>query len=385
MRKLIFTKGTLPALDYFTEQFCAACEQNGWEYTVAEMGKPLTEQVFASWVTSGEPCLAVIFNNVGLWLKMGDRNFWEQHHVPVVNILVDHPRAFYRYLEEPLQDLTFCCIDRNHVEFVRKFYPAADVVFLPHGGNREGELIPWAERPIDILLLSSCQAKPELYLIDRLPDQGASFYQMVIPALREQDSVTSEAAVQAYLAQTGQEDFPLEKYLNESYAFTCENHARRFYKKNLLRAFSEAGLSVEVYGEHWDDENETYGPGIRLHGRIPARDCNALMPQAKFALNAMPWFRDGSHERVFNAMCNGAIPVTDESLYFREILTEGENALFYDRKHPEAVTARIKALLARPDDGARMAENGRVFAEENATWEVRLKEILELAERERTF
>ena len=95
---------------------------------VEQMGKPLTEQTFATWATSGEECLVVMFNNVGLWLKMGDRNFWEQHRVPVANILVDHPRAFYRYLEEPFRGLRFYCIDRNHVSFVQKFYPEADVL-----------------------------------------------------------------------------------------------------------------------------------------------------------------------------------------------------------------------------------------------------------------
>lgn len=380
MKKLIFTKGMLPALDYFTDQFCAACEKNGWEYTVAEMGRPLTEQTFASWVTAGEECLVVMFNNVGLWLKMGDRNFWEAHHVPVANILVDHPRAFYRYLDEPFRGLRFYCIDRNHVSFVKKFYPGADVAFLPHGGNREGEPVPWEERPVDVLWLSSCQEKQQFYHIDRLPDQGASFYGLVIPALREQDDVTCEAAIHSYLIQTGQADEALEKHLNEAYAFPCENHVRREFKKPLLRALSDAGIHTEVYGEYWDDEGERYADSIRIHGRIPARDCNALMCRAKIALNAMPWFKDGSHERIYNAMLSGAVCVTDESVYFRETLREGENVLFYDRKHPEEAVAQIRSLLADPQRAAEIAGNGKRLAEGRDTWEDRLKQLVADAE-----
>ena len=377
MRTLIFTAGVLPALDYFTEQFAAACKKQGWDYAIARLDAPLEEQPFLSLLQSGSPCLVVMFNNVGLGLKAGEQNLWEKYHIPVANILVDHPRAFYKYLDAPIRDLHFFCIDRNHVSFVQTFYPQAVVSFLPHGGNAEGEPLPWEARPIDILLVSSCQKKPDLYHIDRLPDMGASFYQLVIPALTTQDDVTSEAAVHAYLDQTGQSDFALEKHLNESYAFACENHARRTYKKKLIRAFSDAGLNLEIYGDYWDDEGEVYAEGIRLHERISARDCNALMAKAKFALNAMPWFRDGSHERVFNAMCNGAIPVTDDSVYFREIFHDGKEVLFYDRKNPEAVTERIRYLLAHPEEAVRIAENGKQYAEKHGTWEVRLQEILQ--------
>ena len=376
MRKLIFTIGMLPPLDYFADQFCAACEKNGWDYTVAEMGKPLTVQRFAEWVTSGVPCQVVMFNNVGLWLKMGGKNFWEQHHVPVANILVDHRRAFFRYLDEPIRDLTFYCIDRNHARYIQRFYPLANAAFLPHGGNREGEMLPWEERNIDVLYLSSCQERQQFYHIDRLPDKGQSFYGLIIPALMEQDTVTCEAAIHSYLAQTGQADASLEKHLNEEFAFFCENHVRRQFKKTLIKALSDAHLHTEIYGEHWDDDGECYAEQICLHGRIPARDCNAVMTHAKIALNALPWFKDGSHERVYNAMLSGAVCVTDDSEYFRETLKDGENVVFYNRKHPEEAAEKIRDLLANPDRARQIAENGRLFAEAHCTWEARLRQIV---------
>ncbi|MBR0164427.1 MAG: glycosyltransferase family 1 protein [Lachnospiraceae bacterium] len=376
MKKMIFTTGILPALDYFTDSLMSACERNGWPYTVARMGEELTGQQFATWVTSGEDCAVVMFNNVGLGLTMGERNFWEAHHVPVHDILVDHPRAFYKYLDAPIAGLRFYCIDRNHVSFVRRFYPRAEVSFLPHGGDQAGGEIPWEERPCDVLLVSSCQGRQQFFHIERLPDKGASFYAMLIPALIEQDTVTTEAAIRSYLAQEGLSDDALEKHLNEEYAFAVESRVRREYKKPLMRAMSDARIRMEVYGGNWDDEGEQYFEGIHLHERISARECNLLMSGAKFALNAMPWFKDGSHERIYNAMCNGAIAVTDRSVYLDETLTDGENVIFYDRKHPEEAAQRIRYLLSHPEEAAQIAERGRQYAQKEGTWEKRLLQII---------
>ena len=43
-----------------------------------------------------------------------------------------------------------------------------------------------------------------------------------------------------------------------------------------------------------------------------------LMYDSKIVLNTMTWFKDGTHDRVFNGMLAGAVAVTDSSIYMKE-------------------------------------------------------------------
>lgn len=377
-KSLIFTKGGLQTLDYFAERMCVAAKEADLAYTVADVSQPLGEQEFTGWLQSGKDCITVMFNNVALMTKAGDENLWEHYGVPVCNFLVDHPRAFSRYLRNPIQNLHVFCVDRNHVRFIERFYPGVQAHFLPHGGNAPLRSLPYGERPIDVLYVGSCQKEPQLYHIDYLSDQGQSFYRSVIPALMQDYTLTCEEAIRRYLEQSGLSgETEAERRLNEECADTCERYVRRRIKKNLLRALAEAGVSVEVYGENWTDEGEDYGPHVQVHERVSAAECMELMGQAKIAFNIMPWFKDGSHERVYNAMLSGALCVTDESVYLKESLSDGENAVFYDRNDPGNLAERLKELLAKPEEAMRIAENGRHHAAQHDLWDMRLKAVLE--------
>ena len=39
-----------------------------------------------------------------------------------------------------------------------------------------------------------------------------------------------------------------------------------------------------------------------------------LMHESKIVLSTMTWFKDGTHDRVYNGMLAGAVAVTDTSL-----------------------------------------------------------------------
>ena len=55
------------------------------------------------------------------------------------------------------------------------------------------------------------------------------------------------------------------------------------------------------------------------------------MRDARIALNVMPWFKDGAHDRVFTAMLQGTAALTDDSRYLREECRDGENICFTPR------------------------------------------------------
>jgi spore maturation protein CgeB len=104
----------------------------------------------------------------------------------------------------------------------------------------------------------------------------------------------------------------------------------------------------------------------------------ALMGKSKIVLNQMAWFKDGASERIFNAMLQGAVSVTDDSLYLREILKDGEDVVFYSLSELERLPVLVSDLLRHPDRMRQIADAGYRTAKEGHTWEHRAGQLAEM-------
>jgi glycosyltransferase involved in cell wall biosynthesis len=94
------------------------------------------------------------------------------------------------------------------------------------------------------------------------------------------------------------------------------------------------------------------------------------------ALNIVPKFSDGAHERIFYGMAAGAVVLTTTSDYVAETFTDNENILFIERggKFDAAAVADLLADTKRLDE---MTASARVLFEAGHTWDVRAKVIVE--------
>ena len=100
------------------------------------------------------------------------------------------------------------------------------------------------------------------------------------------------------------------------------------------------------------------------------------MRDAKIALNVMPWFKDGVHDRIFTAMLQKAVALTDDSKYLREQFTDGEDIVYFSLEEREHLPDIIRMLLRDEEKLMRIAENGYRQACEKNTWRVRTQELL---------
>ena len=94
----------------------------------------------------------------------------------------------------------------------------------------------------------------------------------------------------------------------------------------------------------------------------------------------MPWFKDGAHDRIFNTMLNGAVCVTDSSIFLDTILQDGENAALYSLDSLGRLPEMIKGLLDDPMRMQRIADTGYQMAKNGHTWEHRAEEIMKILE-----
>ena len=105
------------------------------------------------------------------------------------------------------------------------------------------------------------------------------------------------------------------------------------------------------------------------------------MTNTKIVINKMPLFLDGSHERVFTAMLNGAVCCTDESGYWKQEFIDGESICFYDFQDLDNLENIIKELLLNLDKAGKIAQNGYDIAIHKHQWKNRAEQILEICNK----
>ena len=100
------------------------------------------------------------------------------------------------------------------------------------------------------------------------------------------------------------------------------------------------------------------------------------MYNSKITLNTQPWFKYGAHERIYNAMLNGSVCVTDTSEYLKKHFENGKNIIFYELNQLDDLVKNVHLLLENPGFAKSIIENQKRIAV-NSTWNNRLHNILE--------
>jgi spore maturation protein CgeB len=143
----------------------------------------------------------------------------------------------------------------------------------------------------------------------------------------------------------------------------------RFYERlEVLQALVSRGVVVDVYGHGYEELSIAGCDCLRIHGAADSAQCLQAMQQAKVSLNVMPWFREGAHDRIFNAMANGSVCVTDTSRYLDEILTDGEDIVFYDLLDLPKMVDTVKSLLGEPERLWRIQNRAQKTVEQGHLW-----------------
>ena len=142
----------------------------------------------------------------------------------------------------------------------------------------------------------------------------------------------------------------------------------------------DGGIKVAVFGGGWEELECAHPENLILGKGVNSITCLKMISLAKMSLNVMPWFKDGAHDRIFNTLLNGALLITDSSIYLDEILRDGENCLLYDPENMEMLADRVKKLLDDPEKMKQIIHAGYELAANGHTWQDRadfLSEIIE--------
>lgn len=396
-RLLIFIKGIYDTMDLFSDELMQAFEEIGYPCMILDaeqMDESLCELSKYLGVSCVKPedgvdlsqaAAVITFNNMGYNLcEDKGFNIWEQYQIPYYDIQMDHPFHYADKIKVLPQTTRLYCIDRNHVKYVKRFFGNITWVdFLPHGGTMidESQLVPppLSGRPIDVLYAGSLSKyRIEMLIPDfdqfRDFDAGELCHQVLQEVVRHPNR-TTEDVLEDYFAEL---ELPISEEQLADYISRfrfLDAYAVSFFREQAVRILVENGIRVVVYGEGWERTDWADNSNLILGGKVLAPEVLPLMYQSKIVLNTMTWFKDGSHDRVFNGMLSGAVVVSDASVYMQEQFENHKELELFELETIQELPFIVEDLLQDLPRAQQIADAGRKKAMKEHTWEQRAQKI----------
>lgn len=392
-------------MDLFTDELMEAFERMGYPVIALDAThmedslRGLSGKLGVSCLKKGDEAdlsaqaACITFNNMGYNL-CEDRGFnlWEYYRIPYYNIQMDHPFHYGDKLAHMPDTTRLYCIDRNHVAYIKRFFQNIRYVdFLPHGGTaideRDMPVLPLEMRPVDVLYAGSLSKyRIEMLIPDfdqfRIFDAGELCNQ-VLQELVRHPARTTEDVLEQYFAEL---ELPitesaLGKYISQ-FRF-LDAYAVSFFREQAVRLLVENGIRVAVYGEGWERTDWSGHPNLVLCGKVSAPEVLPLMHHSKIVLNTMTWFKDGSHDRIFNGMLAGSVVVSDSSGYLQDHFENHREIELFELSDIGELPVIVQDLLDDLSHAQQIADAGRVKALGEHTWENRARVLAETFEEER--
>lgn len=319
-------------------------------------------------------------------------------YVKLWHIILDHPLYHNSVLKQPLKNMRVVCLDETHAEYIRKYYShIKEVIVMPLPADTAKSLVPYNERSRNVLFTGTYTSSEDIVAL-AMRSGGDSVEIKNFQIMHKesaQEFINSmqifnkmagyllenpcETIEKAYTFALG--DITDEKVLRETAAafadglelnFWADMFIRAVIREELLMEMLRNGIDVDIFGHGWEkfvekcgnvEKSEVRFKGkINICGEVDYRQLPELYADTKIALNVLPWFKAGQHDRIALAMCNGCVCVTDESIYLEKKFVDGENIFMYSLEDMTGAAMLVRDLLAHPLEAARAAAKGYVCA-----------------------
>lgn len=319
-------------------------------------------------------------------------------YVKLWHIILDHPLYHNSVLRQPLNNMRVVCLDETHAEYIRKYYShIKEVIVMPLPADTAKSLVPYNERSRNVLFTGTYTSSEDIVTLamrsggdsaeiknfqtmHKEPAQefinSMQIFNKMAGYLLENPCETIE---KAYTFALG--DITDETALKETAAafadglelnFLADMFIRAVIREELLMEMLRNGIDVDIFGHGWEKFVEKCGNveksegrfkgKINICGEVDYRQLPELYADTKIALNVLPWFKAGQHDRIALAMCNGCVCVTDESTYLEKKFVDGENIFMYSLEDMTGAAMLVRDLLTHPLEAARAAAKGYVCA-----------------------
>ncbi|MBO6260692.1 MAG: hypothetical protein J6N47_07685 [Lachnospiraceae bacterium] len=332
----------------FAHECKNALEQRGISAEICDiMDESDAETVLLS--HAGKKYDAILdFNSILPRVMAGKEHFIDMIDAPFFDYIVDHPLYHDPILKQPVRNLNVICIDRDHVDYVRKYYPHIKKVgFLPVPVGLHSSLIPF-ERRRDALLFTGSYYPPEKFekIMNELPDDikklCESMAEILIAengenivcapeeafdkALNDMGKTVEELAMQVVTEGCYSDDITIYRTLLNK-CFVADIYARAILRRKAVYKAADTGVPLLLCGNEWDISGLCNRKNVEWIKDVDYREVSGLISSCRAVMNVLPGFTNGIHDRVTMGMMTGTAVISNSNKYMDEFFTEGEDYL----------------------------------------------------------
>ncbi len=362
---------------HFTLKLSEAMQRKGIKTKIIDVMENKLGVDAISQIKQFKPDFTCSFNTL---LPITNQQFlWDIIKIPHWSILVDPSLYSVSLINSPYSVIS--CVDRFDCEGLLST-GFKKVFFWPHAIEKELEAPIDAERPYEVVFLGSCFDYESIreYWQNTLSPKQCEILDHASDLVLSDNRTSLQAALvkawnEANLLADDTVDFAMLFYFLDLYT-------RGKDRVDLIRSIKDA--KVHIFGRLQDsNEIETLGwehylgkqKNVVIHEPVRFDESLEILKKSKICLNSNPFFKNGSHERIFNSLACGALPITMDNLFVRSQFKEGQDMYFYLNSNLDQVNDQVNEILANESKRHAMVASGRAKVMKNHTWDKRVDEL----------
>lgn len=405
MKRLLLFQPSVETLHFFSDRLAEEYVTMGYEVRLIRIHEPFsgTENII-DFIKAHETVM-ITFNYHGIQREAifhtpEGELLWDKYNVACINIIVDHPFYYYEELKYLPKRYMQICIDGDHTDYMKQFYPEIRLgETMPLAGcdhrNAFGNGAPLslkddvinpatrfpnltgnslthlsvAERSTPVVF-TGCYTKPDFFL-PYMKRNGADYDAFYHGILDDLLANPDQCIHTVYLRHLNRElpELTTEDLKNVMNKMIFLDLWIRFtFRGKAIQTLVDADIPVHCIGAGWETLSAQNKSRLTHTEYSDTEVCLKAISEAKISLNVMPWFKQGSHDRIYSSMLNGAVCVTDKSQYLTKHFPDKDMLCYYDLKNLSALPALITSLLEHPDEMQQIANRGQAYAQKHLTW-----------------
>lgn len=409
MQQLLLFQPGVETLKFFSERLAEEYKALGYEVRLVRIREPFSGlSDLTEYLSRGETTL-ITFNFHGLQREAIFHTpegllLWDLFSVYCINIIVDHPFYYYEELQYLPERYLQICIDEDHTDYMKRFYPQVrlgktmplagcrtrtefpfqekdaygDFSTISHisKGKSQKELLSVSNRSTNVVF-TGCFTSPDYFLpyMSRNGEDYNVFYHGILDDLLADPDQCIHTVFLRHLNRElpdlSEED--LKNVMNKM--IFIDLWIRFTFRGRVIQTLVDADIPVHCIGAGWETLDCKNKHLLTQSGYSDTAVCLNAIANAKISMNVMPWFKRGSHDRIYSSMANGAVCVTDPSEYLLSHFANGDKLFYYRLNHLDSLPELVSGLLSDPDRLQSVSNRAAVFANTELTWENYAKEL----------
>lgn len=279
-------------------------------------------------------------------------DFWMDHPV--------HRKNTVMYgIENPFKKCVTLCNDENWIKFIDKYYKnyKTDVFYL--GGKKSEIDIPYQEKEDSVIFTGTLNRQNVTY----------------ISSIFKFNEICTELI---YNPDTLIEDL-FEKYKvpkKHEYFAAIDEYIRTYFREKIFIEIAKSGVPFSIIGSGCDFL-KTYD-NVKLIKYVPGKKVVEEINKRKILIHVMPWTKCGPHDRVFDAMLNGTLAITDKSKYLERNYVNKESIIFHDLKYIGQTARKVSYYFEHPEKAEKIANTGKEIAIQKDSWKCRAITLIDI-------